>query len=75
MKNIGKKEVKYLTLDEVLLYVILGCIVAAVVGIGVGYLLRKRIAEARIDPLKKKQNRLLMMQRKCLNLHQGKQKL
>ena len=37
-----------MTLDEVLLYVILGCIVAAVVGIGVGYLLRKRIAEARI---------------------------
>ena len=32
-----------MTLDEVLLYVILGCIVAAVVGIGVGYLLRKRI--------------------------------
>lgn len=52
-----------MTLDEVLLYVILGCIVAAVVGIGVGYLLRKRIAEARIDPLKKEQNRLLMMQR------------
>ena len=45
---------KYLTLDEVLLYVILGCIVAAVVGIGVGYLLRKRIAEARIGSAEEK---------------------
>ena len=43
-----------MTLDEVLLYVILGCIVAAVVGIGVGYLLRKRIAEARIGSAEEK---------------------
>lgn len=43
-----------MTLDEVLLYVILGCIVAAVVGIGVGHLLRKRIAEARIGSAEEK---------------------
>lgn len=43
-----------MTLDEVLLYVILGCIVAAVVGIGVGYLLRKRIAEAHIGSAEEK---------------------
>lgn len=43
-----------MTLDEVLLYVILGCIVAAVVDIGVGYLLRKRIAEARIGSAEEK---------------------
>lgn len=43
-----------MTLDEVLLYVILGCIVAAVVSIGVGYLLRKRIAEARIGSAEEK---------------------
>lgn len=43
-----------MTLDEVLLYVILGCIVAAVVGIGAGYLLRKRIAEARIGSAEEK---------------------
>lgn len=43
-----------MTLDEVLLYVILGCIVAAVVGIGVRYLLRKRIAEARIGSAEEK---------------------
>lgn len=43
-----------MTLDEVLLYVILGCIVAAVVGIGVGYLLRKRISEARIGSAEEK---------------------
>ena len=43
-----------MTLDEVLLYVIVGCIVAAAVGAGIGYMLRKRIAEARIGSAEEK---------------------
>lgn len=43
-----------MTLDEVLLYVIVGCIIAAAVGAGVGYMLRKRIAEARIGSAEEK---------------------
>ena len=43
-----------MALDEVLLYVIVGCIIAAAVGAGVGYMLRKRIAEARIGSAEEK---------------------
>ena len=43
-----------MTLDEVLLYVIVGCIVAAAAGAGIGYMLRKRIAEARIGSAEEK---------------------
>ena len=43
-----------MTLDEVLLYVIVGCIMAVVLGAGIGYMLRKRIAEARIGSAEEK---------------------
>ena len=43
-----------MTLDEVLLYVIIGCIIAVVIGAGIGYILRKRIAEARIGSAEEK---------------------
>lgn len=49
-----KREVNGLTLDEVLLYVIVGCIIAAAIGAGIGYILRKRIAEARIGSAEEK---------------------
>lgn len=64
-----------MTLDEVLLYVIVCGIVAAVIGAGVGYLLRKRIAEARIGSAEERPIRLRQMPRKCLILHLVKQKL
>ncbi len=40
--------------DELLLYVIIAGIIAAIIGAGVGYLLRKRIAEARIGSAEEK---------------------
>ncbi len=43
-----------MTKDELLLYIIVFCIVAAAVGAGIGYLLRKRIAEARIGSAEEK---------------------
>lgn len=40
--------------DEILLYVIIAGIIAAVIGAGIGYLLRRRIAEARIGSAEEK---------------------
>ena len=56
-----------MTLDEVLLYVIVCGIVAAVIGAGVGYLLRKRIAEARIGSAEEKANQIAADAQKMLD--------
>ena len=51
-----------MTRDEILLYVIVSCIVTAIVSVGIGYLLRKRIAEARIGSAEERSRK---KQRKC----------
>ena len=51
MKNLEK--------DEILLYVIIAGIIAAVIGAGIGYLLRRRIAEARIGSAEEKAAQLV----------------
>ena len=56
-----------LTLDEVLLYVIVGCIIAAAVGAGIGYMLRKRIAEARIGSAEEKAKQIADDAKKLLD--------
>ena len=48
-----------LTRDEILLYVIVSCIVTAIVSVGIGYLLRKRIAEARIGSAEEKADSIM----------------
>ena len=45
--------------DEILLYVIIAGIIAAVIGAGIGYLLRRRIAEARIGSAEEKAAQLV----------------
>ncbi|MDU7216540.1 MAG: Rnase Y domain-containing protein, partial [Dialister sp.] len=45
--------------DEILLYVIVSCIVTAIVSVGIGYLLRKRIAEARIGSAEEKADSIM----------------
>ena len=55
-----------MTLDEVLLYVMLAGLAAAVVGAGIGYLLRKRIAEARIGSAEEKANQIAEDAKKLL---------
>lgn len=50
--------------DEILLYVIIAGIIAAVIGAGIGYLLRRRIAEARIGSAEEKLHSLLRRQKK-----------
>ena len=57
----------HLTLDEVLLYVILCGIAAAVCGMGIGYLLRKRIAEARIGSAEEKAKQIAEDAKKMLD--------
>ena len=57
----------HLTLDEVLLYVILCGIAAAVCGTGIGYLLRKRIAEARIGSAEEKAKQIAEDAKKMLD--------
>lgn len=64
----------HLTLDEVLLYVIVGCIIAAAVGAGVGYMLRKRIAEARIGSAEEKARQIGEEAKKCWIMLPGKRK-
>ena len=56
-----------MTLDEVLLYVILCGIAAAVCGTGIGYLLRKRIAEARIGSAEEKAKQIAEDAKKMLD--------
>ena len=56
-----------MTLDEVLLYVIVGCIIAAAVGAGIGYMLRKRIAEARIGSAEEKAKQIADDAKKLLD--------
>ncbi len=56
-----------MTLDEVLLYVIVCGIIAAVIGAGIGYLLRKRIAEARIGSAEEKANQIAEDAKKLLD--------
>uniref|UniRef100_UPI004024C099 Rnase Y domain-containing protein n=1 Tax=Dialister sp. TaxID=1955814 RepID=UPI004024C099 len=56
-----------MTLDEVLLYVILCGIAAAVCGMGIGYLLRKRIAEARIGSAEEKAKQIAEDAKKMLD--------
>lgn len=54
--------------DEILLYVIIAGVIAAVIGAGIGYLLRRRIAEARIGSAEEKLHSLLhrrKRKRKC----------
>ncbi len=48
-----------MTRDEILLYVIVSCIVTAIVSVGIGYLLRKRIAEARIGSAEEKADSIM----------------
>lgn len=48
----------YLEKESLLLYIIVSCIVALAIGTGVGYLLRKRIAEAAIGSAEEKANRI-----------------
>lgn len=55
-----------MTLDEVLLYVMLAGLAAAIVGAGIGYLLRKRIAEARIGSAEEKANQIAEDAKKLL---------
>lgn len=50
--------------DEILLYVIIAGIIAAVIGAGIGYLLRRRIAEARIGSAEEKLHSLLHRRKK-----------
>ena len=50
--------------DEILLYVIIAGIIAAVIGAGIGYLLRRRIAEARIGSAEEKKLHSLLHRRK-----------
>ncbi len=57
----------HLTLDEVLLYVILCGIAAAVCGMGIGYLLRKRIAEAPIGSAEEKAKQIAEDAKKMLD--------
>ena len=45
--------------DEILLYVIIAGVIAAVIGAGIGYLLRRRIAEARIGSAEEKAAQLV----------------
>lgn len=45
--------------DEILLYVIIAGIIAAVIGAGIGYLFRRRIAEARIGSAEEKAAQLV----------------
>lgn len=63
-----------MTLDEVLLYVIVGCIVAAAVGAGIGYMLRKRIAEPASALQKRRPARSAKRPRKCWTMRPGKRK-
>lgn len=54
-----KKRGEKLEKDEILLYVIIAGIIAAVIGAGIGYLLRRRIAEARIGSAEEKAAQLV----------------
>lgn len=56
----------YLTLDEVILYVILGAIVACAIGVGAGYVFRKHIAEARIGSAEEKAKSVMEEAKKAL---------
>lgn len=55
-----------MTLDEVILYVILGAIVACAIGVGAGYVFRKHIAEARIGSAEEKAKSVMEEAKKAL---------
>ena len=48
------REVNWLNIDEVLLIIIIGCVIAAFVGVIIGYILRKHLAEAKIGSAEEK---------------------
>ncbi|MDY6084704.1 MAG: ribonuclease Y [Dialister sp.] len=52
------EEVKSLGLDEVLLFAVLSCVVALGAGSGVGYLIRKHVAEAKIGTAEERARQL-----------------
>ena len=61
------REVNWLNIDEVLLIIIIGCVIAAFVGAIIGYILRKHLAEAKIGSAEEKAKQISEDAKKMLS--------
>ena len=61
------REVNWLNIDEILLIIIIGCVIAAFAGAIIGYILRKHLAEAKIGSAEEKARQISEDAKKMLS--------